>query len=185
MKDVLKLDLSEIVEHISNFCSVQLLSHVWLFATPWTAARQASLSITNSRNLPKLMSIELVMPSNHLNLCCPLLLLPSIFPSIRVFSNESALCIRWSKYWNGCNLTHCVCVDRFYFFNECTVNICSSQVIYQVPRFKAELWPCPEGVYQLATQVMFSWKDTDNGRLGNFHRSKKTYTRMTSESSFT
>ena len=68
-------------------------------ATPWTAARQASLSITNSRSLLKLMSIKLVMPSNHLILCCPLLLLPSTFPSIRVFSNESALCIRWPEYW--------------------------------------------------------------------------------------
>src|SRR5574340_458752 len=76
------------------------LSHVKLFATPWTAARQASLSITNSRSLLKLLSIESVMPSNHLILCCPLLLLPSIFPSIRVFTNESLLCIRWPKYWS-------------------------------------------------------------------------------------
>ena len=68
--------------------------------TPWTAARQASLSITNSRSLPKLMSIESVIPSNHLILCHPLLLLPYIFPSIRVFSNESVLCIRWPKYWS-------------------------------------------------------------------------------------
>ena len=83
-----------------QFSSVQLLSHVWLFANPWTAARQASLSITNSQSLPKLMSIESVMPSNHLILCCPLLLPPSIFPSIRVFSNESVLCIRWPKYWS-------------------------------------------------------------------------------------
>ena len=75
--------------------SVQSLSHVWFFATPWTAARQASLSITNSQNLLKLMSIELAMPSNHLILCHHLLLPLSIFPSIRVFSNESALCIRW------------------------------------------------------------------------------------------
>ena len=80
--------------------SVQSLSHVWLFATPWTAARQASLSITNSRSLPKLMSIQLVIPSNHLILCHPLLLLPSIFSSIRVFSNESVLHIRWPKYWS-------------------------------------------------------------------------------------
>ena len=80
--------------------SVQLLSHVWLFATPWTAAFQASLFITSSQTLLKLTSIELVMPSNHLILCCPLLLLPSIFPSIRVFSNESALHIRWPKYWS-------------------------------------------------------------------------------------
>ena len=69
-------------------------------ATPWTAAHQASLSIANSQSLLKLISIESVMPSNHLILCCPLLLLPSIFPSIRVFSNESVLCIRWSKYWS-------------------------------------------------------------------------------------
>ena len=85
---------------ISTFSSVQLFSRVQLFATPWTAAYQASLSITNSQSLLKFMSIELVMPSNHLILCCPLLLLPSIFPSIRVFSNESVLCIRWPKYWN-------------------------------------------------------------------------------------
>ena len=85
---------------IIQFSSVQSPSHVQHFATPWTAARQASLSITNSRNLPKLMFIESVMPSNHLILCHPLLLMPSIFPSIRVFSNESALRIRWPKYWN-------------------------------------------------------------------------------------
>ena len=83
-----------------QFSSVQLLSRVQLFATPWTAAHQASLSITNYQSLPKLMSIELVIPSNHLILCRPPLLLPSIFPSIRVFSNESALCIRWPKYWS-------------------------------------------------------------------------------------
>ena len=83
-----------------QFSSVQSFSRVLLFATPWTAARQASLSITNSRSLLKLMSIELVMPSNHLILCHPFLLLPSIFPSIRVFSNESALRIRWPKYWS-------------------------------------------------------------------------------------
>ena len=84
-------------------CSVQFsrsVSHVRLFATPWTAACQASLSITNSQSLPKPMSIESGMPSNHLILCCPLLLLPSIFPSIGVFSNESALHIRWPRYWS-------------------------------------------------------------------------------------
>ena len=80
--------------------SVQSLSCVWLFATPWTTACQTSLFITNSQSLLKLMSIELVMPSNHLILYCPLLLLPSIFPSIRVFSNESVLCIRWPMYWS-------------------------------------------------------------------------------------
>ena len=82
------------------FSSVQSLSHVRLFATPWTVAYQASLSITNSWSLLKLMSIVLVMPSNHLILCCPLLLPPSIFPSIGVFSNESFLHIRWPKYWS-------------------------------------------------------------------------------------
>ena len=82
------------------FSSVQSLSRVQLFMTPWTAARQASLSITNSWSLLKLMSIESVMPSNHLILCHPLLLLPSIFPSIRVFSNESVLGIRWPKDWS-------------------------------------------------------------------------------------
>ena len=79
--------------------SVQSLNHVQLFATPWTAGHQASLSITNTRSLLKLMSIESVMPSNHLILCSPLLLPPSIFPSIRVSSNESAFHIRWPKYW--------------------------------------------------------------------------------------
>ena len=83
-----------------QFSSVQSLSRVQLFVTSWTAAHQASLSITNSRSSHKLMSIESVMPSNHLILCCPLLLLSSIFPSIRVFSNESVLCIRWPKYWS-------------------------------------------------------------------------------------
>ena len=84
----------------SSQLSVKLLSHVWLFPTPWTAARQASLSVTNSWTPPKPMSIESVMPSNHLILCHPLLLLSSIFPSIRDFSNESALHIRWPKYWS-------------------------------------------------------------------------------------
>ena len=83
-----------------HFSSVQLLSHVWVFATPWIAICQASLSITNSRSPPKPMSIVSVMPSNHLILCHPILLLPSIFPSIRVFSNDSAVCIRWPKYWS-------------------------------------------------------------------------------------
>ena len=93
---LLKLMSIELVQ----FSSVQSLSHVWLFVTPWTAARQASLSITNSRSSLKLTSIESVMPSNHLILCCPLLLLPPIPPSIRVFSNESTLCMRRPKYWS-------------------------------------------------------------------------------------
>ena len=83
-----------------RFSSVQSLSRVWLFVTPWIAARQASLSITNSWSLLKLMSIESVMPFNHLILCHPLVLLPSLFPGIRVFSNDSTLRIRWPKYWS-------------------------------------------------------------------------------------
>ena len=90
--------------HIGNyhlqFISVQSFSHVRIFATPWITARQASLSITNSRSLPKPMSIESVIPSNHLILCRPLLLLPPIPLSIKVFSNESTLCMRWAKYWS-------------------------------------------------------------------------------------
>ena len=83
-----------------QFSSVQSLSRVWLFVTPWIAARQASLSITNSRSLLRLKFIESVMPSSHVILCCPLLLLPPIPPSIRIFSNESTLCMRWPKYWS-------------------------------------------------------------------------------------
>ena len=85
--------------HFKDDSSVPSLSHVRLFVNPWTAARQVSLSITNTQSLPKLMSIELVMPSSHLILCRPLLL-PSIFPSIRVFSSKSGLLIRWPKYWS-------------------------------------------------------------------------------------
>ena len=92
----------------SQFSSVELLSRDWLFATPWTAACQASLHITNSWSLFKPMSIESVMPSKHPILCHPLLLLPSMFPSIRVFSNESDLCIRWPKYWSfSFNISPC------------------------------------------------------------------------------
>ena len=105
LSNLIKLQKSTVIlqdPEISSvqFSSVQSLSCVQLFVTPWTAARRASLSITSSRSLLKLMSIESVMPSNHLILCCPLLFPPSIFPSIRVFSNESALYIRWPKYWN-------------------------------------------------------------------------------------
>ena len=91
----------QIQKEIQNISSVQSFSHVRLFVTPWTVARQASLFIANSRSLLKLMSVESVMPSNHLILCHPLLL-PSIFPSIRIFSNESVLRIRWPKYWGFC-----------------------------------------------------------------------------------
>ena len=95
----LLLFFSQLFVRPPKLSSIKSLTHVRLFATPWTAASQASLSITNSWNLPKLISIDSVMPSNYLILCHPLLLLPSIFPSIRVFSNESALHIRWPKYW--------------------------------------------------------------------------------------
>ena len=94
------------LEHLFCFSSVQSLSHVRLFASPWTAACQASLSVTNTQSLFKLMSIELLMPSSHLILCCPLLLLPSIIPRIRVFSNELVLHIRWPKYWSfSCSIS--------------------------------------------------------------------------------
>ena len=85
---------------VHNKHSVQSLSHVRIFATPWSSAGQASLSIANSQSMLKLMSIKSMMPSNYLILCHPLLLMPSIFPSIKVFPNESALCIRWPKYWS-------------------------------------------------------------------------------------
>ena len=91
---------AHVLTNYKRISSVQLLNCVSLFVTPWTTAFQASLSITNSRSLLKLMSTESVMPSNHIILCHPLLFPPSIFPSIRVFSNESVLCIRWSKYWS-------------------------------------------------------------------------------------
>ena len=104
LMDLEDVTLSEISQtETDKYCmvsSVQSLSCVRLFATPWTAACQAFLSITNSWSLLKLMSIESVMPSNHLILCRPLLLPPSTFPSIRIFSNESVLCIRWPKYWS-------------------------------------------------------------------------------------
>ena len=96
-----KNNLLELISEFNNqFSSVQSLSRVQLFATPWTAARQASLSVTNSRSSLRLTSIESVMPSSHLILCHPLLLLPPIPPSIRVFSNESTLCMRWPKSWS-------------------------------------------------------------------------------------
>ena len=100
LQNITEMSLHTQESLLPTFSSVQLLSRVWLYVTLWTAAHQASLSITNFQSPPKPMSIELVMPSNHLTLCRPLLLLPSVFPSIRVFSNESALHIRWPKYWS-------------------------------------------------------------------------------------
>ena len=124
--------------HLVLFSSLQSLSCVRLFATPWIAAYQASLSITNSRSPPKPMSIESVMPSNHLILCHPLLL-PSIFPSIRVFSNESALHIRWPKYWS-------------FSFSISTSNYYSGLIsfrvdwfdLFGVPRDSQESSPTPQ-----------------------------------------
>ena len=98
--DLVALESSTERFNMYQFSSGQLLSCVQLFVTPWTAAHRASLSITNPQSLPKLMSVDSVIPSNHLILGCPLFLLTSIFPSIRVFSNESARCIRWAKYWS-------------------------------------------------------------------------------------
>ena len=104
---------------VIKFSSVQSLSPVRLFATLWTTAHQASLSITDSWSLLRLMSIELVMPSNHLILCCPLLLPPSIFPSMRVFSSESVLCIRWAEYWS-------------FSFNITPSNECSGLIYFRM-----------------------------------------------------
>ena len=108
----------------TSFSSVQSLSCVQLFATPWTEARQVSLSITNSQSLLKLMSIKSVMPSNHLNLCHPLLLLPSIFPSIRVFSSESVLCLMWPKYWS-------------FSFSISPSNECSGLISFRIDCFES------------------------------------------------
>ena len=102
--------------------SVPLLSRVQVFETPWTAAQQTSLSITNSQSLLKLMFIKLVMPSNHLILCCPLLYLPLIFPSIRVFSNRSVLPIRWLKYWS-------------FTFSISPSNECSGLIFFRIDWF--------------------------------------------------
>ena len=115
-------DTTQILE--PQFSSVQSFSHVWLFATLWTVARQACLSITNSWSPPKPVFIESVMPSNHLILCCRLLFLPSIFPSIRVFSNESVLHIRWPKYWSfSFNISPCNEYSGLIFFKIDWLNL--------------------------------------------------------------
>ena len=115
------LTIGEWLNRPYQFNSVQLLSRVWLFVTPWITARQASLSIISSWSLLRLMSIELVMLSNHLILCHPLLLLPSIFRSIRVFSSESVLCIRWPKYWS-------------FSFSIIPSNECSGLISFRIDR---------------------------------------------------
>ena len=158
MKKVTSSRIPQFLRSIfSSVSSVQSLSRVQLFSTPWTTARQASLSITNSRSLLKLMSIESVIPSNHLILCHPLLLLPSISPSIRVFSSESALCIRWPKYWSfsfsispsniqdwfplgwtdWISLQSNTTVQKHQFFSP-TVLGCSQFMPYQTPTSKAQ-----------------------------------------------
>ena len=161
-----------------NISSVQLLSHVQLFAAPWTAARWASLSITSSRSLLKLMSIESVMPSNHLILCHPLLLPPSIVPSIRVFSNKSVLSIRWPKYWSfsfsislsneysglwcrkELDTTERLSLSLFFFnllhYNGLRVIMyvsvfCSTAIIYRFP-YHSHVYSC-----LLMNWLLFSW----------------------------
>ena len=123
----------------NQFSSVQSLSCVWLFATPWTAACQASLSITNSWSLLKFMSIELVMPSSYLILCRPLLLTPSMFPSIRAFSNESVLRIRWPRYWSSINMpllsrwsSH-ICAPHKVAHDQVSTPWCACAVLPMVP----------------------------------------------------
>ena len=137
----------------SYFCflpisSVQLLSRVQLFVTPWTAARQASLSFTIPQSLLKLMSTESVMPSNHLILCRPLLLLPSIFPSIRVFSKESVLRIRWPKYWSfSFNISHSSEYSGLISFTMDWLDLLAVQgtlkSLLQHHRSKASILQCP------------------------------------------
>ena len=121
----------------AQFSSVQSLSHAWLFATPWIAARQASLSITNSQSLLKRMPIESVMPSSHLIICRPLLLLPPIPPSIRVFSNESALLIRWPKYWSFQWTPRTDLLQDGLVGSPCSTR--DSQESSPTPQFKAQL----------------------------------------------
>ena len=130
------------------FNSFQSLSHVWLFVTPWCSACQASLSITNSWSLLKLMSIASVMPSNHLILCRPLLLLPSVFPSIRVFSNESVLCMRWPKYWS-------------FSFSISPSNEYSGLISFRTrwsPRDSQENSPTPQ--FKICLQFLYNRKPT-------------------------
>ena len=123
-----------------QFSSLQLISHVRLFVIPWTAALQASLSITNSQSLPKLMSIESVMPSSHLILCHPHLLLPSIFPSIRVFSNEPVIHIRWPKYWSF-SMSPSSEFSRLISFRMDWLDLLAVQGT-PTPQFKASILQC-------------------------------------------
>ena len=147
-----------------TFSSVQSLSHVWFFATPWTAAHQASLSITNPQTLLKLMSIESVMPSNHLILCHSLLLLPSIFPSIKVFCNESALQIRWSKYGVSASASVLpINIQGWFPLDWTLVTSCSSrdpQESFPAPQFKSINSSVPSFLYsQTLTSIHDYWKN--------------------------
>ena len=147
-----------------QFSSVQSLSHVWLFVTPWTAARQVSLSITNSWHLPKLRSIESVMPSNHLILCHPLLLLPSIFPCIRVFFNESALRTRWPKDWsfnfniNPSNEHSGLISFRMYWFDLLAVQGTSKSLLQHHSSKASILWCSAFFIVQLSYPYMTTGK---------------------------
>ena len=138
--------------------------------TPWTAARQASLSITNSRSLLKLMSIQLVMPFNHLILCHPLLL-PSILPSIRIFSNESVLCIRWPKYWSfGCSISPCNEYSGLISFRMDWLDLLAVQGILE--SLKASiLWPSAFFIVQLSHPYMTTGKTIDR-QQSEFNKSE-------------
>ena len=144
-----------------GFSSLQLLSCVWFFATPWIVARQASLSITNTQSSLKLSSIESVMPSNHLILCHPLLLLPLIPPSIRVFSNESTLCMRWPKYWSfSFSISPSNEYSEQIFFKIDWLDLLAVQRTLKPTDIKAEtlvLWP-------LDVKSWLICKDPDSGK---------------------
>ena len=144
---------------MTQFSSVQLLSRVWLFVTPWIAACQASLSITNSRSLPKLTSVESVMQSSHLSLCRPLLLLPPIPPSIRVFSNESTLRMRWPKYWsfsfNISPLPYLLSLLIFSFICKHTQNIYSLTLFFFINTLNMSFHPaCWAPLFLISSQFL-------------------------------
>ena len=149
-----------------QFSSVQSLSRIWLFVTPWTAALQASLSITNSWSLPKPMSTELVMPSNHLILCHPLLLLTSIFPSIRVFSNESALCIKWPKNWNF----------SFYFWLNYKSSLDQSILDLKSRLGKFKMIDIISNFFFLTTMLWFTYQSLVVGTVKNMNTCRLTNT---------
>ena len=151
--------LSKLRNEYNAFSSVQSLSRVQLFATPWIAAHHASLSITISRSLPKLISIEWVMPSNHLILCCPLLLLPPIPPNIRVFSNESTLHMRWPKYWSlsfsiSPSNKHPELISFRMDWLDCLVSLWNACVVSWGTTSEPNQWnPCPHGAYILMEDI--------------------------------